>query len=200
MVKIAGAGGGLCRRRWRHFPGSIGEVKEFRHVHLCRVSSGQTGQPETSLDELQHSGVIGDSMRHVVFLGKWRYHDQGHAKPGVVEVACRTSHGRANISGEKVEGRKAVGVDGGLGSDMIVESTKFIPSENESGILPRSTIHEPVNQARYIVGAFLHAGAGDVVVLSGMLVQSVVVARINDRYLRQSAFGRIGKELAGVDD
>src|SRR5438552_12075269 len=74
MVQIAGARRALRRRdRWGH-PRWIGEIEEFRHVHLRGVALGEARQIEARLDELKNCGVIGDGVRNVVLLGKRRDH------------------------------------------------------------------------------------------------------------------------------
>ena len=87
MIYIAGSAGRLSRGGRRHLPGLISKIEKLRHIHLRRVSPGQTGQTEPSFDELINGSVIRHGVRHKVLFGEWRYHDQGNAKTRKREIA-----------------------------------------------------------------------------------------------------------------
>src|SRR5437762_10098914 len=56
VIQITGAVLLLSRRGWRDHPCGVVEVEKFRHIHLRSVPSGEAGQVESRLDQLQDGG------------------------------------------------------------------------------------------------------------------------------------------------
>lgn len=67
-LALLGWGRGGCH-------GHIDEVKKLRHIHSPRVAIRKSRQTEAGFNQLQNRCVVGRSMRHVVALREWRYHD-----------------------------------------------------------------------------------------------------------------------------
>jgi len=100
VVEITRATDILCGWTGRSQPWRIHEIKELSHIHLCRISLGERRNVEAGLDQFEDSGGVGNCMRDVVFLGKWRNDDERHAISSVDKIAGRPTSGCAYVSSE----------------------------------------------------------------------------------------------------
>jgi len=80
----------LCRRGGRSHPRGIGEIEEFRHVHLGGVARGEARQIEACFDELENCRVVSSAVGDVVLARKWRDDDEWNPVTRVIEVASWT--------------------------------------------------------------------------------------------------------------
>src|SRR5664280_2124806 len=126
-------------------------------------------------------------MRNVPRLRKWGDHDDRNAEAGSrkgIDVIIRRQYGGDGIRDL-----------GGLGSHVVVESAAFIVGENENRILPVRTLHQRIDQARYVFSAFLNVGIGMFVQLAGAPAVRLLHAGFDKRNLRQGAALQIGEVL-----
>ena len=73
---------------------------------------------------------------------------------------------------------------------MVIQPARFIVSQDENRILPRGTVHEPIDQALDVSSPYL-----DVIARAWMFVQSGVVSALDHGNLGQSSGQRVFQEI-----